>query len=242
MAYLAGDVNAHRDQDIRRALHVLSGLAERPGCCVIVLRHLNKSGGGNALYRGGGSIGIIGAARAGFMCGRDPDDETGARRVFANIKMNIAPEPPSLAYWLVPRRAARRGPRRLARRRASTVPGPARRAGQRGRPQRAGRGRRVADRLPDRTTAARRRRRTSRRPPRADGIAERTLDRARAGGSDDRALTASAKAPSYVWRLDPSCTPHARHERQALGSWRTWRTWWRAWRSVAGGARGRAAP
>lgn len=100
MAYLTGDVNAHRDQDIRRALHVLSAMAERTGCCVIILRHLNKSGGGNAIYRGGGSIGIIGAARAGFMCGRDPDDETGARRIFANVKMNIAAEPPSLAYVL----------------------------------------------------------------------------------------------------------------------------------------------
>ena len=43
MAYLAGDVNAHRDQDIRRALHVLSAMADRTGCCVIILRHLNKS-------------------------------------------------------------------------------------------------------------------------------------------------------------------------------------------------------
>ena len=100
MAYLSDDVNAHRDQDIRRALHVLSSLAERRGCCVIILRHLNKSGGANALYRGGGSIGIVGAARAAFMCGRDPDDETGARRIFANVKMNIAAEPPSLAYQL----------------------------------------------------------------------------------------------------------------------------------------------
>ena len=69
---------------------------------MIVLRHLNKSGGGNALYRGGGSIGIIGAARAGFMCGTDPDDETGQRRVLARVKSNLAAEPPALAYRLVP--------------------------------------------------------------------------------------------------------------------------------------------
>ena len=102
MAYLAGDVNAHRDQDVRRALHVLSAMADRTGCCVIVLRHLNKAGGGNALYRGGGSIGIIGAARAGFMCGTDPDDETGQPRVLASVKSNLAAEPPALAYRLVP--------------------------------------------------------------------------------------------------------------------------------------------
>lgn len=102
MAYLSGQVNSHRDQDVRRALHVLSAMAERTGCCVVVLRHLNKTSGGNAMYRGGGSIGIIGAARAGFMCGADPDDETGQARVFASVKANLASEPPALAYRLVP--------------------------------------------------------------------------------------------------------------------------------------------
>jgi hypothetical protein len=35
------------------------------------------------------------------MCGHDPEDETGDRRIFANVKMNIAAEPPSLIYHLV---------------------------------------------------------------------------------------------------------------------------------------------
>jgi hypothetical protein len=101
MAYLAAEVNSHRDQDVRRALHVLATMADRTGCCVIVLRHLNKATGGNAIYRGGGSIGIIGAARAGYICGTDPDDETGLGRVFACLKLNLAPHPPALAYRLV---------------------------------------------------------------------------------------------------------------------------------------------
>src|SRR5262249_32138192 len=102
MAYLSGEVNSHRDQDVRRALHVLAAMADKCGCCVIVLRHLNKATGGNALYRGGGSIGIIGAARAGYMCGTDPDDDTRQRRVLACVKLNLAPEPSALAYRLVP--------------------------------------------------------------------------------------------------------------------------------------------
>jgi hypothetical protein len=102
MAYLSGYVNAHRDQDIRRALHPLAAMAERTGCCVLVIRHLNKSGGQHAIYRGGGSIGIIGAARAGFMVGTDPDDDTGQRRVLAPVKANLATRPPALAYQLVP--------------------------------------------------------------------------------------------------------------------------------------------
>jgi RecA-family ATPase len=77
VAYLSADVNAHRDQDVRRALHVLSGMAERNRCCVLVLRHLNKSSGGNALYRGGGSIGIIGAARPASCAAATPTTRAG---------------------------------------------------------------------------------------------------------------------------------------------------------------------
>jgi hypothetical protein len=102
MAYLSGEVNSHRDQDVRRALHVLAAMADTCGCCVIVLRHLNKATGGNALYRGGGSIGIIGAARAGYMCGLDPDDEAGHTRVLACVKSNLAALPPALAYRITP--------------------------------------------------------------------------------------------------------------------------------------------
>ena len=44
------------------------------GACVVVIRHLNKTGGANPLYRGGGSIGIIGAARAAMIVAPDPED------------------------------------------------------------------------------------------------------------------------------------------------------------------------
>ncbi|MGI8830855.1 MAG: AAA family ATPase, partial [Candidatus Limnocylindria bacterium] len=99
MAYLPSDVNAHRDQDVRRALAPLSALAERTRAASVAIRHLNKTSGGHALYRGGGSIGIIGAARVGLLVARDPDDDT--RRVVAVTKSNLAAEPPSLAFRLV---------------------------------------------------------------------------------------------------------------------------------------------
>lgn len=101
MAYLSGTVNAHRDQDIRLALHPLAAMADRAGCCVLVIRHLNKTGGTHAIYRGGGSIGIVGAARAAFMVGTDPEDDTGSTRVLAPVKCNLARRPPALAYRLV---------------------------------------------------------------------------------------------------------------------------------------------
>lgn len=96
-AYLSGAVNAHRDHDVRRALAPLAALAHALGCCVVVIRHLNK-GIGPAIYRGGGSIGISGAARAVLVVAQDPDDA--GRRVLAAVKSNLAPLPSSLTFTL----------------------------------------------------------------------------------------------------------------------------------------------
>jgi putative DNA primase/helicase len=99
MAFLDASVNSWRDQDVRRALAPAARLAERTGCAVVFIRHLNKSAGSHAMYRGGGSIGIVGAARVALLVAADPDDEE--RRVMATIKNNLAPHPPSLAFRLV---------------------------------------------------------------------------------------------------------------------------------------------
>jgi len=99
MAFLGGEVNAHRDQDVRRALAPLARIAERTGAAIVVLRHLNKSLGSSAIYRGGGSIGIVGAARSALLVAKDPDDEE--RRVLAPVKSNLCATPGSLAFRVV---------------------------------------------------------------------------------------------------------------------------------------------
>ncbi len=98
MAYLPSGIDSHRDQDVRRVLARVTNLAERNDCAFLFLRHLNK-GTGPALYRGGGSIGITGAARLVHLVGRDPEDPD--LRVLAIVKSNIAVEAPSLTYRLV---------------------------------------------------------------------------------------------------------------------------------------------
>lgn len=98
MAFLPGEVNSHRDQDVRRALAPLARLAERTGAAIVVVRHLNKATGGNPLYRGGGSIGIVGAARSGLLIARHPEDDS--RRVLASTKSNLAAPAPSLVFTL----------------------------------------------------------------------------------------------------------------------------------------------
>jgi hypothetical protein len=98
MAYLAGQVDSHRDQDIRRVLASMAYMAANTGCAVLIVRHMNK-GQGSALYRGSGSIGIVGAARSGLLVAPDPDDD--GRRVIAMTKSNLAKMPDALAYRLV---------------------------------------------------------------------------------------------------------------------------------------------
>jgi hypothetical protein len=98
-AFLSGNVNSHRDQDVRRALAPLAKLAEETGAAVIVVRHLNQSKGGNPLYRGQGSIGIVGAARSALLVAKHPEDEQ--RRVLASLKSNLAKPAPSLTFALL---------------------------------------------------------------------------------------------------------------------------------------------
>ena len=100
MAYLGATTNSHKDQDVRGLLAPLSKLAERTGAAIVMVRHLNKVAIGQPLHRGGGSIGIIGAARAGLLVAKDPDDEH--RRVLAVFKSNLCAAPPHLAFRLQP--------------------------------------------------------------------------------------------------------------------------------------------
>lgn len=99
MAFLAGEVNSYRDQDVRAALTPLGIVADRDKFSVLAVRHLTKgSMTGSPLYRGGGSIAFIGAARSAMVVGEDPNDRT--RRVLAPTKSNLGPPPSSLAFHI----------------------------------------------------------------------------------------------------------------------------------------------
>lgn len=102
MAFLAGKIDSHRDQDVRRALHPLSILAEDTGAAVVIVRHLTKSGAGPAVTRGGGSVGISGAARSVLVVATDPQDPAGERRIVASAKSNLGAPPSALAFYMDP--------------------------------------------------------------------------------------------------------------------------------------------
>jgi hypothetical protein len=64
-----------------------------------MIRHLTKgSSGENLVYRGGGSIGIVGVARSALMVMRHPHDES--RCVLAHIKANVGKYAPALPFTI----------------------------------------------------------------------------------------------------------------------------------------------
>ena len=77
-------------------LQPLMALAEQASAAIVLVRHLTKSGGGNPLYRGAGSMGLIGAARAGLLVALDPGDPN--HRVLAQSKRNLTAPVESLSF------------------------------------------------------------------------------------------------------------------------------------------------
>jgi AAA domain len=90
-AYWGEEILTHNDASIRKAMAPLKEVAERTGAAVIVVRHLNKSGEAKGMYRGGGSIAIIAAARSGLLAGKHPESGDAGERALVRIKNNLAP-------------------------------------------------------------------------------------------------------------------------------------------------------
>jgi hypothetical protein len=96
MAFLDQRISSASDHLVRFALLPLVQLAEEHACVILLVRHLNKTGRSHSLYRGGGSIGLIGACRSAWLVA--PDPQVPQRRVLAQVKNNLAPLQTSLHY------------------------------------------------------------------------------------------------------------------------------------------------
>jgi hypothetical protein len=94
-AYLAG-IDCHKAAEVRAALAPLAAMAERTGAAVLVIVHLNKSSGSNALYRASGSLDFVAAARSVLGVAEDPD--TDGRRLLLPVKLNVAAKPDGLGF------------------------------------------------------------------------------------------------------------------------------------------------
>ena len=99
VATLSGDLDSHRDHQVRRMLAPLAQLAERHSLAVIVVMHFSKRRTSDLLSRLGGSVGFGGAARSVIAFVREPDDEDEDRseRVIVHAKSNWGRKAGSLA-------------------------------------------------------------------------------------------------------------------------------------------------
>ena len=100
VSFLDGSVDSWKDASVRQALSPLAGLAERQGCAVLGIVHVNKSMSGDPFQRIGGSVGFQGAPRSVLVLGRDPDDEN--QRVLLQTKSNYGRLAPSLLLEVEP--------------------------------------------------------------------------------------------------------------------------------------------
>jgi hypothetical protein len=88
MAFLTDKADANQDHSVRRALANLALMAERRDVGAVVNAHLNKDEQKSVMYRVGGSIGLVGAARSLLLFATDPDDDS--KRLLAHGKSNWA--------------------------------------------------------------------------------------------------------------------------------------------------------
>jgi putative DNA primase/helicase len=96
-AYL-GNGDSHNNSQMRGLLAPLSDMAARLNVAVVLISHLNKGGGGEALMRVTGSLAFVAAARAAFIVAKDPEDEE--RRLFLPAKNNVAKDVGGLAFHI----------------------------------------------------------------------------------------------------------------------------------------------
>lgn len=99
-AYLGGSVDMHRANEVRPALSRLAQVAERTGCAIVLIGHMNKSQGSKSAYRGLGSIDFQAAARSVLIVGRSKDDPN--LRIMAQDKSSLAPAGQSVVFELNP--------------------------------------------------------------------------------------------------------------------------------------------
>ena len=100
LAFMGGEGDYSRDQDVRQTIGPLKRIANEYGCTFLYIRHWNKgSQGQKASYRGGGSLAWVNVARAAFCCGRNPDDPDLGE--FHWVKSNLAPRQQGWVYRTV---------------------------------------------------------------------------------------------------------------------------------------------
>jgi archaellum biogenesis ATPase FlaH len=95
-AYLSENNEMNRADGIRPIMKQLTAVAERTGCAILIIGHMNKASGSKGIYRGLGSIDITASARSVLLVGRVKNSQS--IRVMAQIKNSLAEEGNPIAF------------------------------------------------------------------------------------------------------------------------------------------------
>jgi hypothetical protein len=93
-----GRTDSHKNAEIRALLAPLADLAAKHQVTVLAVTHLNKASTMPAIYRAMGSLAFVAAARAVWAIARDKNDPTGRRRLFFPVKNNLGDDETGMAY------------------------------------------------------------------------------------------------------------------------------------------------
>ena len=97
-AFIGADVDMNRANEVRPVFRKLGMIAEKTGCAIVLIGHLNKSSGIQSTYRGLGSIDIMAAVRSLIFIGKVRKDPT--TRVLIHEKSSLAPPGETMAFKL----------------------------------------------------------------------------------------------------------------------------------------------
>ena len=99
-AYLGANVDMNRANEIRPLFRHLSTIAERTGCAIVLIGHLNKSSGSQSDYRSLGSIDIAAAVRSILFVEKVEKEKDQDIRVVYQQKDSLAKKENPVAFSL----------------------------------------------------------------------------------------------------------------------------------------------
>ena len=99
-AYVEKDSDLMSASKARRLMRRTGIWASKYDCAIVVIGHLNKSGGQKDLYRGLGSIDLVASARSVLQVERSKEDE--AVRIVRHVKSSAAPKGSDFSFEIRP--------------------------------------------------------------------------------------------------------------------------------------------
>lgn len=98
VAFMSAGAELNKATDMTRFMAEVDKIAREYDCTILIVRHLRKSGDGDAMMQGIGSVALAGRVRSMLVMGKHPDDAE--VKAVAHAKSNYGPEGPTFTFSL----------------------------------------------------------------------------------------------------------------------------------------------